>query len=68
MKYIKQYEGRIKKDDVRVLNHPLLHLSNVIEEMLKTLAELENISIEPVKCKVKKYFSKSLSDYFSKSF
>lgn len=62
MKYIKQYEGLIKKNDSRVSNHILLPLSNVIEDMMKTLSQLENIDISPVICKVKKYFSTVFND------
>ena len=57
MKHLKKFEGLIKKDDIRILNHTLLPLSNAIEEMVKTLSELENINNTPIACKYKKYFS-----------
>ena len=58
MKFIKKYEALIRNSDSRALNHVLLPLSNAIEEMLKTLVELQNgdHTKYPIG-KIKKYFS-----------
>lgn len=42
MKFIKKYEGLLKRTDKRVVDSPIIPLVDEIENMLKTLAELQN--------------------------
>lgn len=53
MKYLKIYEGLLKKTDDRVVNHPLKELINKFVELLTNLAECDDFG----KFRIVKYYT-----------
>lgn len=62
MKFIKKYEGLLKRTDNKVINSPTIPLVNEIEEMLKMLAQLQGYD----NWSVKKYYSDGYGDINTK--
>lgn len=60
MKYLKTFEKLLKKTDTKVLNNPLLNISEKLEELLlkiKELDEIEHSNVKREKSKVRRYFN-----------